>query len=90
MEECMENKGSKQTFVDYMVKQEVKNGRHFTDDEKKLAWLVWQQCWNVVRMQLRKEMKEIEKNRRRFERMSKELDKPSISYKLKKFVGLTK
>jgi hypothetical protein len=55
----MANKGYKQIFVDYMKKKEVINGRPYTDDEKRVAWLVWQYSWTMMRGQIRREMQEI-------------------------------
>ena len=55
----MANKGYKQIFVDYMKKKEVINGRPYTDDEKRVAWMIWQYSWTMMRGQIRREMKEI-------------------------------
>jgi hypothetical protein len=51
------NYSSKDEFVKFMRNQELKLNKLFTDDEKRLSWKVWQQCWSRVRVQLRREMK---------------------------------
>jgi hypothetical protein len=53
------NYSSKDEFVRFMRNQEAKLNKPFTDDEKRLSWKVWQQCWNRVRVQLRREMKTV-------------------------------
>lgn len=51
------NYSSKDEFVRFMRNQELKLNKLFTDDERRLSWKVWQQCWSRVRVQLRREMK---------------------------------
>jgi len=53
------NYSSKDEFVRFMRNQEAKLDKPFTDDEKRLSWKVWQQCWCRVRVQLRREMKTV-------------------------------
>ena len=55
------NYSSKDEFVRFMRNQEAKLNTPFTDDEKRLSWKVWQQCWCRVRVQLRREVKAIQK-----------------------------
>lgn len=53
------NEQCKPAFVKHMLAREEKRGKPFSDEEKILAWDVWKQCWNVVRLQLRREAKAI-------------------------------
>jgi hypothetical protein len=55
------NLSSKEEFTKFMLGQEKKRGEPFTEDQKRLSWKVWQQCWCRVRVQLRREVKAIQK-----------------------------
>lgn len=59
-------------FTDVIVSidsKRLENGENpLTIEEQKVAWHVWQICWSQVRVQLRKEQKEIEKKRKYLER----------------------
>jgi hypothetical protein len=77
----MPNKQSKPQFVRFMLNQETKRGAPFSGDEKRIAWKAWQQAWNHVRVQLRREMRAILKQE------IKDLRKRSDDGKLQNLAG---
>jgi hypothetical protein len=87
------NKDCKQFFSDVIAsidnKRAEENLHLLTLEEKKVAWHVWQICWNQVRVQLRKEQKSIQKQRKQIER---EIfpKKETFFGKLKTFIWLSR
>jgi hypothetical protein len=48
-----------------MLSQEERRGKPFSDDEKRVTWDLWRNCWFEVRLQIRRELKEIAKQERK-------------------------
>ena len=59
------NKQCKPLYVKYMLSQEERRGKPFSDDEKRVTWDLWRNCWFEVRLQIRRELKEIAKQERK-------------------------
>ena len=80
----MDSPVSKKVFVDYMKKQEEINGRPYTNDEKRVAWLIWQFATTVIRHRVRYQIRQEE-----YERANKKL-KERVKDKVKRKMDVIK